>query len=51
MGEGVDDGRVGEVVGGHVDGLHRRDGAGARVADAILEFGQFAAQRRLIAEA
>ncbi len=51
MREGVDDSRVGEVVGGHVDGLHGGDGAGGRTANAVLDLGQLAAQGGLIAEA
>ena len=41
---------IGEVVGRHVDGLHGRNRAGRRAANAFLQLSQFRAQRRLISE-
>ena len=42
--------RVGEVVGGHVDGLHRGDRALARRGDALLQLAHLGLQRRLVAD-
>src|SRR5437867_1558854 len=42
--------RVGDVVGRHVDRLHRGDRALLRGGDALLELAHFGAQRRLIAD-
>ena len=42
--------RVGEVVGGHVDRLHRCDRAGARRRDALLELAHLRRERRLVAD-
>ena len=42
--------RVGEVVGGHVDRLHRRDRAGARRRDALLQLPHLGRERRLVAD-
>src|SRR5690606_16211491 len=41
--------RVGQVVGGHVHGLDRRDGAGLGGGDALLQHAHFFGQRRLVA--
>ena len=41
--------RVGEVVGGDVDRLHRRDRALARRGDALLELAHLGGERRLVA--
>ena len=40
--------RVGQVVGGHVHGLHGRDGAGGRRRDALLQVAHLGCQRRLV---
>ena len=48
--ERVRRGRVGEVVGGHVDRLHRRDRAGRRRRDALLELTHLRRERRLVAD-
>ena len=50
MSEGVDGGRIAEIVGGNVDGLDGRDGAVGGIADAFFEIGQLGRQRRLIAQ-
>ena len=50
VGERVRRRRVGEVVGRHVDRLHRRDRAGARRGDALLELAHLGRQRRLVAD-
>ena len=42
--------RVGEVVGRHVDRLHRRDRAGARRGDPLLELAHLGRERRLVAD-
>ena len=42
--------RVGEVVGRHVDRLHRRDRAGARRRDPLLQLAHLGRQRRLVAD-
>src|SRR5690606_23910996 len=42
--------RVREVVGGHVDRLHRRDGALGRRGDALLERAHLGAERRLVTD-
>ncbi len=42
--------RVGVVVGGHVDRLHRRDRALARGRDALLQLAHLGEQRRLVAD-
>ena len=49
MGEGGCRSRVGQVVGGDVDGLHRGDGAVAGGGDALLQGTQLIGQGRLIA--
>mgnify|MGYP000131621079 CR=1 FL=1 len=49
MGEGGCRSRVGQVVGGDVDGLHRGDGAVAGGGDALLQGTQLIGQSRLIA--
>src|SRR3954447_20201774 len=48
--EGLRGGRVGQVVGGHVDRLHRRDGALRRRGDALLELPHLGGERRLVAD-
>ena len=40
--------RIGDVVGGHVDRLHRRDRAVARRGDALLQVAHLRRQRRLV---
>ncbi len=42
--------RVGEVVGRHVDRLHRGDRAGARRRDALLQLAHLGGERRLVAD-
>src|SRR5918995_4442100 len=42
--------RVREVVRGHVDRLHRRDGSRARGRDALLELAHLRRERRLVAD-
>ena len=42
--------RVGEVVRGHVDRLDRRDRAGARRGDPLLELPHLGGERRLVAD-
>ena len=42
--------RVGEVVGGHVDRLHRRDGARLRRRDPLLQLPHLGGERRLVAD-
>ena len=49
MGEGRRRRRVGEVVGRHVDGLHRGDRAALRGGDALLQLAHLVGQRRLVA--
>ena len=49
MGEGRRRRRVGEVVGRHVDGLHRRDGALLRGRDPLLQLAHVGGERRLVA--
>ena len=49
VGEGGGRRRVGQVVGGHVDGLHRRDGAVVGRGDPLLEGAHLRRQRRLVA--
>ena len=48
--EGIGGSRVGRIVGGDVDGLHRRDGPAARRGDAFLQFAHLGCQRRLITD-
>ena len=50
MGERVRRGRVGEVVGGHVDRLHRRDRAGAGRRDPLLQLAHLGGEGRLVAD-
>ena len=50
VGERVRRGRVGEVVGGDVDRLHRRDRARRRRGDALLELAHLGRERRLVAD-
>ena len=45
MGKGGGRGRVGQVVGGHVDGLHRGDGTLAGGGDALLQSAHLGGQR------
>ena len=40
---------IGQVVGGHVDGLHRGDGTLAGRGDALLQFAHFRGQVGLVA--
>ncbi len=42
--------RVGEIVGGHVDRLHRRDRALLGGGDALLQLTHFGGERRLVAD-
>jgi peptide chain release factor 1 len=42
--------RVGVVVGGHVDRLHRRDRTVLRRRDALLQLAHFREQRRLVTD-
>mmetsp|Transcript_1202 Transcript_1202/g.3051 ORF Transcript_1202/g.3051 Transcript_1202/m.3051 type:complete len:274 (-) Transcript_1202:907-1728(-) len=42
--------RIGQVVSGHVDGLHRRDGALLGGGDALLQGCQVCGQRGLVAD-
>ena len=42
--------RVGVVVGGHVDGLHRGDRAALGRGDALLELAHFGGERRLVTD-
>ena len=49
VGEGGRRGRVGVVVGGHVDGLHRGDGALLGRGDALLQLAHFGGQVGLVA--
>ena len=49
VGERRGRGRVGQVVGGHVDGLHRGDGPGGGGADALLQVAHLGCQRGLVA--
>jgi hypothetical protein len=51
MREGVRRRGVGEIVGRHIDRLDRGDRAPVGRADALLQFGEFGAQRRLVADA
>ena len=41
--------RVGDIVGGNIDRLHRGDGAVLRRNDAFLQLAHFGAERRLVA--
>src|SRR6266852_160140 len=50
MGKGGGRRGVGVVVGGHVDGLHRSDGAGLGGGDALLKFADFGVQVGLITD-
>jgi hypothetical protein len=50
VGEGGGRGRVGEVVGGDVDGLHRGDGALVGGGDALLERAHLGGQGRLVTD-
>ena len=50
VGERVRRRRVGEVVGGHVDRLHRGDRALARRGDPLLELPHLGGERRLVAD-
>ena len=50
VGERVRRRRVGEVVGRHVDRLHRRDRALARRGDPLLELAHLGGERRLVAD-
>ena len=46
----MDGGRVGEIVGRHIDGLDRGDGTGVGVGDALFQPGQFGPHRRLVSQ-
>ena len=48
--EGRGGSRVGVIVGGHVDGLHRRDGALLGGSDALLQFAHFGGQVGLVTD-
>jgi hypothetical protein len=50
VGEGRGRRRVGEVVGGHVDGLHRGDRALVGRGDALLERAHLGGQRGLVTD-
>ena len=50
MGEGGRRRRVGEVVGRHVDGLHRRDRAALGRGDALLQLAHLGGQGGLVAD-
>ena len=50
MGEGGGRRRVGEVVGRHVDGLHRGDRALLRGGDALLQLAHLGGEGRLVAD-
>src|SRR5690606_27277519 len=50
VGEGGRRGRVGVVVGGHVDGLQRGDGPTAGRGDALLQLTHLVGQRRLVTD-
>ena len=50
VGESVRRRRVGEVVGGHVDGLHRGDRALAGRGDALLQLAHLGGERGLVAD-
>src|SRR4051812_12190074 len=41
---------IGEIVGGHVDGLHRGDRAALRRGDALLETAHLGRERRLVTD-
>ena len=48
MGKGGGRGRVGQVIGGHVDGLHRGDGTLAGGGDALLQSAHLSGQGGLV---
>src|SRR5258708_4579229 len=50
VGEGVRRRRVGEIVRGHVDGLHGGDGAFLRRGDALLEEAHLVGEGRLVTD-
>ena len=50
MGEGRRRRRIGQIVGGHVDRLHRGDRALGRRGDALLQRAHVGRERRLIAD-
>ena len=50
VGEGVRGRRIGEIVGGDVDGLHGRDRTLVRRGDALLEETHFVRQRGLVTD-
>ncbi len=50
MGKRGGRGRVSQVVGGNVDGLHRGDGALAGGGDALLQSAHLGGQRGLVAD-
>ena len=50
VGEGGRRGRIGEVVGGHVDGLHRGDRALLGGGDALLQLAHLGGQVGLVAD-
>lgn len=49
--EDLGDGRIGEVVGRHIDRLDRGDGRAGDGRNALFELGDLIRQRRLIADA
>ncbi len=51
MAEDFGDGRVGEIIGRHIDGLNRGDRRAGNRSDAFLQFGDLAGKGRLIADA
>ena len=51
MREDVRGGRIRQIVSGDVDRLHGGDRTARRARNALLEFGEFAGQRRLVADA
>src|SRR5579862_9206565 len=51
MRERVYGGRIGEVIGGYVDGLDRGDGTAPRVGNALLEGRQLGGHGWLVAQA
>ena len=50
MGEGGEGGRVGVVVGGHIDGLEGSDGAATGGGDALLELAHLVCEGGLVAD-
>src|SRR4051812_38939013 len=50
MGEGGGWRRIGQIVRGYVDGLHRGDGTLLGGGDALLQFAHFSGEVRLVAD-